>query len=467
MSVVDRTRPSGPPRPADPGPPPPAESGPPRSVDAGPPPSPARRRGSPAPPRRPNGPRHAAATLGRNRRFRLLWAGSGLSILAERFSAMAFTLVVLWSTGSKRDAGLVSFAALLPALLVQLPAGVLVDRWNRHRVMVGCVVIRLAGIVTVTAAVATGHVWVPHLAAVAFVQGSMTVFYQLAERATVRAVVETRHLPAAMARNEARGRAANFVGQPLGTALYGLVSWVPFVSSAALYLISLGTLVRLRGLPHERPTGPRRSIFSGAADGFVWVWRQTYFRIALLVVAGGNLVFQGLILTLQVVVKEQGRPPSVVGLIMAAGSLGGLAGAFVGGWWVRRLPMRRIMVLAHLLWSAVMPALIVVHHPVGLGALFFTTSLVGVATTVAGMVYQLRITPQRLQGRVGSVAMLLTAGASSFGALGTGFLLESVSTARAFAIMSGAMVLLALITVVVFTGRRAAAADIGVAPDAG
>ncbi|MDQ7903616.1 MFS transporter [Phytohabitans sp. ZYX-F-186] len=390
--------------------------------------------------------------LRRNRDFQFLWAGSALSVLAERFSAMAFTLLVIWSGGSKIAAGLVAFAALLPMLLVQLPAGVLVDRWSRRRVMLACVAGRLAGIASVAAAVAADRVWVPHLAAVAFAQGTMTVFYQLAERATVRAVVPGSQLPAAMAQNEARGRGANFVGHPTGGVLFGLTAYAPFLTSTVFYLASLVAMLRLRTPP--QPPAKRRSWGIGA--GLRWVWGRRYFRTALLLIAGSNLLFQGVILTLQVVVKEQGRSSAVAGLIMAAGSVGGLAGAVVGGWWVRRMAMRHIMVVAYLAWALVMPGLVVVSHPVAFGGLFFTTSLIGAATTVAGMVYQLRITPDAMQGRVGSVVLLLTSGASSVGALGTGFLLEAVSTTRAFAVMSAAMGLLALITAATFLGRKAA-----------
>lgn len=55
-----------------------------------------------------------------NVRFRLLWGGSALSVMAERSSTMAFTLLVLWHTGSKSAAGLVGFSALLPMLVMQL-----------------------------------------------------------------------------------------------------------------------------------------------------------------------------------------------------------------------------------------------------------------------------------------------------------------------------------------------------------
>ncbi|GGN50248.1 MFS transporter [Streptomyces albiflavescens] len=388
-----------------------------------------------------------------NARFRLLWGGSALSVMAERSSTMAFTLLVLWHTGSKSAAGLVGFSALLPMLVMQLPAGVLVDRWDRRRVMLVCVAGRALAIGSVAVSLAGDEVRVWHIAIVAFVQGSLTVFYQLSERAAVRGVVPPQQVSTAMAQNEARSRAVNFVGHPASGVLFGLSAWVPFLSSTGLYLMSLLTLARLR-IPHKKRSGKvksARGMREEISSGLRWVWQRAYFRSALLIIAGSNLVFQGLILTVAVMVREQGRPASTVGLIMAAGSIGGLLGAFSGGWLSSRLPMRRVMMYAHVAWALIMPGTVFLLHPVTLGILFFITSHIGAAVTVSGMSHQVRITPDAMQGRVGSVVMLLVSGASSLGALGTGYLLEGVGTRGTLAIASGVMALLAVVATVVFT----------------
>ncbi|MER5387333.1 MFS transporter [Streptomyces sp. NPDC002688] len=396
-----------------------------------------------------------------NVRFRLLWGGSALSVMAERSSTMAFTLLVLWHTGSKSAAGLVGFSALLPMLVMQLPAGVLVDRWDRRRVMLFCVAGRALAIGSVAVSLVGDDVRVWHIALVAFVQGSLTVFYQLSERAAVRGVVPPQQVSTAMAQNEARSRAVNFVGHPASGVLFGLSAWVPFLSSTGLYLLSLLTLTRLK-IPKRQSGGAGKSargMREEISSGLRWVWERAYFRSALLVIAGSNLVFQGLILTVAVLVREQGRPASTVGLIMAAGSIGGLLGAFSGGWLTRRLPMRRVMIYAHVAWALIMPGTVFLLHPVTLGILFFITSHIGAAVTVCGMSHQVRITPDAMQGRVGSVVMLLVSGASSIGALGTGYLLEGVGTRGTLAIASGVMALLAVVATVVFTRRGAELED--------
>jgi MFS family permease len=405
--------------------------------------------------------RHRLPPLGSYREFRLLWTGSAMSVMAERCSGMAFTLLVLWHTGSKSSAGLVGFASLLPALLVQLPAGVLVDRLNRRRVMVWTLIIRMLAVATVAVSLLGDRLYVWHIVAVAFVQSSMTVFYQLSERAMVRGVVPSRQLGAALTMNEARSRGVNFVGNPVSGALFGLSAWIPFSSSVFLYLCSLITLVRLRG---EKGTPSQKNkkkprMRDQISAGLRWVWNRAYFRTALFIIAGSNLVFQGLILSVAVVVREDGGAAGTIGLIMASGGAGGLLGAFSGGWLGSRMPMRKVMILAHTCWAVVLPATVFFRHPMALGVLFFITSHIGAAVTVSGMSYQVRITPNNMQGRVGSVVMLLVSGASSLGALGTGFLLEAVGSRQTLAIVSGVMALLAVVAAVVFTRRGAALED--------
>ncbi|GIG56674.1 MFS transporter [Longispora fulva] len=393
--------------------------------------------------------------LGRNRSFLLLWTGSGMAVLAERFSALPFTLVVVFAGYSKTVAGFVAFAALLPMLLVQLPAGVLVDRWDRRKVMIWSSAIRLCGTVSIAVPLFFGRLFLWHLFTVAFVQGTLTIFYQLAERAAVPNVVTRDQLPTALARNEARGRAAALAGHPAGGFLFELARWAPFASSAVLYFLSLCTLLGLKGPMRADPSKVRSSPIAGAVEGLAWVWRKRYFRVALLLVAGSNLLFQGLILGVQFIVKEDGRSPATVSLILAAGGIGGMCGALLGGWWIRRQSIRYIMIITHAAWAVTMPAAALTRDPVALGGLFFLLSLIGGAVTVSGIVHQSRMTPNHLQGRVGSVVLLLVSGTSALGAISAGWLMQDYGIRPVLLGFGAVMVVLALIAVLTFAGAGA------------
>src|SRR2546429_9867355 len=74
--------------------------------------------------------------LRRNRDFNLLWVGQVVSELGANVSAIAFPLLVFATTGSPARAGIVAAAGNLPELVLAVPAGALVDRWDQKRVMI-------------------------------------------------------------------------------------------------------------------------------------------------------------------------------------------------------------------------------------------------------------------------------------------------------------------------------------------
>jgi hypothetical protein len=74
--------------------------------------------------------------LRRKRDFQFLLAGSSVSMLGSRLTAIGLPLLILALTGSPLVAGWAGFAAAVPSILVFLPAGALVDRWNPRRAMI-------------------------------------------------------------------------------------------------------------------------------------------------------------------------------------------------------------------------------------------------------------------------------------------------------------------------------------------
>src|ERR1700722_10768967 len=77
----------------------------------------------------------ARALLSSSPAFRILMLGSSISMFGSRISTVAFPMLVLHLYNSPFFTGLVAFAAIAPSMLIYVPAGVLVDRWNPRRVM--------------------------------------------------------------------------------------------------------------------------------------------------------------------------------------------------------------------------------------------------------------------------------------------------------------------------------------------
>src|SRR3954465_13521927 len=108
--------------------------------------------------------------LSRNRNFLLLETGQLLSTLGSQAAGVAFPLLALSLTHSPAKAGLVGFAAILPLPLLLIPAGVVVDRRDRKRVMVVCDAARAVAALSLAAALVSGHGTYLHLTAVAFLE---------------------------------------------------------------------------------------------------------------------------------------------------------------------------------------------------------------------------------------------------------------------------------------------------------
>ncbi|MEU5881421.1 MFS transporter [Spirillospora sp. NPDC047279] len=389
---------------------------------------------------RPTG--RPAEPLRNNRDFLLLWIGAGCTALGLRIGVITYPLLVLWQSGSPSAAGWVGFAALAPNLVVQLPAGVLVDRYDRRRLMLACDAGCALSTASVAAALVTGAASWTFLMIVAFAQGSLGVVYQLAERSAVRHVVVAGHLSQALSRNEARSRAAALLGQPLGTGLYALERTLPFVFSTLFHMVSFAMLLMLRKRLQADSERTREGIRAEISAGAVWVWRHGFLRDVMLLIAISNMLFQGLNLALMVILAEGGRSAAMVGPIAALSGVGGLVGALTCGAWTSRLTLRALIVGGLSVWAVLIAPIAVTGDPVPLGALFCVSGYIGGLINVTGALYMVRATPDELMGRVGGFVTLIALGPVGLGSLAAGQALDLFGSAWTVAGMSVIMAVL-------------------------
>jgi predicted MFS family arabinose efflux permease len=394
------------------------------------------------------------ASLRRNRDFQLLWIGQAASALGSRASTVAYPLLVLALTGSPADAGIVGFAATIPYLVLQLPAGVLVDRVDRRRAMMGCDTGRLAILAGVAAAVAAGRAPLGLLVAAALAEGCLTVVFNLAELSAIQLLVPSEQMEGALAQNEARVRGAGLAGQPLGGLLFGLGRAVPFAADAASYAVSLASLAAIRRPLVAAETGERRHPWTEMVEGLGWLWRQPFLRSTTLIVAGSNGLFQAVTLAVIVVAKAHGASPAVVGLILAGWGLGGLAGAAAAAWLGTRLPAAAVVIGANWVWAALLPVLALVPEPLAIGTAGAGMAFVGPAWNVVLGSIEMRLTPPALLGRVQAVQMTAAFGAIPLGSLIGGFMLDRLGPDHAVWALAGCMLAVAVVATVTPSVRR-------------
>jgi predicted MFS family arabinose efflux permease len=394
------------------------------------------------------------APLRRNRDFQLLWIGQAISALGSRVSTIAYPLLVLSLTGSPADAGIVGFAATIPYLLIQLPAGVLVDRIDRRRAMIVCDAGRLVVLAGLAAAVAAGHAPLVLIAAVALVEGCLTVVFNLAELSAIQLLVPSVQLEPALAQNEARVRGAGLLGQPLGGALFGLGRAVPFAADAASYAASLVTLAAIRRPLVAETVGERRHPWSEMVEGLRWLWSQPFLRSTTLIVAASNGLFQAVTLSVIVVAEAHGASPGVIGLILAGWGVGGLAGAAAAGWLGRRLPAAAVVIGANWVWAGLLPVIALAPRPIAIGTAGAGMAFVGPAWNVVLGSIEMRLTPPALLGRVQAVQMTAAFGAIPLGSLIGGFLLDRLGSEEAVWVLAACMLAIAVVATLTPSVRR-------------
>ena len=95
----------------------------------------------------------------RNRRFRFMWSAQLVSTIGDSLVDIAAAILVYRITGSALAVGLVLMATAAPALLIGLFAGVVVDRYDRKRIMVICDVIRGVFVLAIPFLISLGIGW--------------------------------------------------------------------------------------------------------------------------------------------------------------------------------------------------------------------------------------------------------------------------------------------------------------------
>ncbi|ROO58898.1 putative MFS family arabinose efflux permease [Micromonospora sp. Llam0] len=375
-------------------------------------------------------------SLWRNRDFLLLWTSQVVSTLGTRISGLAYPLLVLAVTGSPAQAGLVAAAQAAPFLIWFLPAGALVDRWPRKRIMLAADAGRAVALASVAVAVALGRITIGHLMVVAFVEGTLYVFFLLAETAALPHVVPKPQLPTAIAQNQARDQGADLAGQPLGGLLFGLGHAVPFAADAVSYVLGLSLVAPIRRPLEETRVAQHRHLLAEISEGVRWLWRQHLLRALVAIASAGNLAFSALSLAVIVRATDLGASPTGVGVLLGLFGVGAIAGALVAPPVQRLVAPNVIMIGALWWWVAQMTALALAPTVFALGAVYTVGALVGPIFNTTNAAYRYALTPDRLQGRVNGASRMIGWGARPVGALLGGIALETLGAVPTFAALA-------------------------------
>ncbi len=385
------------------------------------------------------------SSLWRNADYLLLWSGQVISATGTRVSQLAFPLLILAITHSPAQAGIIAALRALPYLIFSLPAGGLIDRWDRKCVMIVCDAGRALSLASIPVALALGHLTILQLYLILLIEGTLFVFFDIAEVACLPNIVSKEQLPAATAQNEMATAATSLVGPFLSGVLYSIERLLPFVADAISYAISVLSLAFIKVDFQQQREVAQRRLWIEVTEGLRWLWRHPLLRFMAILAGGSNLLSAGYVLLIVVLMQRWQASSLTIGLIFTIGGIGGILGALVAPSIQQRLSFGQVLLSAWWLWAGLTLAYVLAPTPLLVGVIsFLLFLLVPICNTVL-LSYRLALIPDALLGRVNSAFRLLAFSGQPLGLALTGWLIERVGVIPTILFMAAGLAFLALI----------------------
>lgn len=296
------------------------------------------------------GPR--SAVLRHNRDFRLLWVGQALSGFGSSMSGVALPLVLLAAGYRVTSVAVVSTAVAVAGLAVRIPAGLVSDRYDQRRLLIGCDLVRLAvvGALALCVALWSLPLWLAIVAVVA--SAGATEVFKPAQFRLIRRVVTAEQIPAAVSLNQARGYGAEMAGPAAAGLLIAIRPALPFAVDALTFLVSavciVGTVRGVRAAPAAwSARRAARAAQKAAGPGF-WHqltagWRHLaadrFLRRATMIFSGLTVSFTMFGSALLLGVGRERGGAVAVGWALSTAALAGLLGSLAAPRLQRLMPM--------------------------------------------------------------------------------------------------------------------------------
>jgi MFS family permease len=298
-----------------------------------------------------------------HRNYRLFFGGQFISMIGTWMTRVATGWLVFRLSGEEETTaalvlGIVGFAGQIPAFFLAPFAGVLVDRWSRHRLLLVTQILSLvqSALLAVVAFLAeTGPLVIGIIVALALFQGLINAFDMPARQTFLVEMVDRREdLANAIALNSSLVNGARLVGPALAGVLIYVAGegWV-FLIDAVSYLAVIGALLAMRISP--RPLASQRApLWHGVTEGVRYAFGFAPIRAILLLLA--LVSFMGMpYSTLMPIFAKDLAPDAgarVFGFLMTASGTGALAGALYLASRTTVLGLGSIMIVATLAFGA-------------------------------------------------------------------------------------------------------------------
>jgi MFS family permease len=389
-----------------------------------------------------------------------LWWANAVSSTGDGALVAALPLLAVTITRVPWLVSMVTAATYLPWMVLSLPAGALVDRYDRATLMWRAQAVQAAVISVVAVLVIARQVDIVVLCVAGLLLGSAEVIFSNAAQSVLPALVPPELLPKANGRLQVSLTVGeSFLGPPAGSLLFAAARVLPFALDAASFA---GSAALLAGLPKTQPdpARPKVRLRAQIAEGLRWLTSHRLLRVVAVLLGVSNLagqMGQGIL----VLLATQTLHVSTwgYGLILAATAVGSVLGGLMCPMLTRRLGLLPSLIIAMGAFSAVFVGIGLAPDPIAMAALMAADGFFITMWNVVTVSLRQQIVPSALLGRVNSVYRMVGWGLIPVGALAGG-VIAGLAGLRAPYIVAGiicGVTLLAAIPILLAAGRDPAA----------
>jgi len=384
-------------------------------------------------------PARRRSSLLRHRDFLMVWSAATVSVLGSQVTLIAMPFIALTMLhASVFEVSLLAAVEMLPFLLFTLPAGAWLDRVRRRPVLVGADIVRGVVLLSIPAAYVGHDLTLEQLFVVAFVTGTATAFFDVADQSYLPVILERDDLVEGNAKLQVSYSIAQIGGPTLGGNLIAVVAAPIAIAIDALSFFISGAFmsaVRRRETKPERrtdATGRPVPMRQEIAAGLRYVLGNPLLRPIAACTGFSNLFAAALFGIFPVLLwNELKLPPAFYGSVMGVASIGFLVGAATSDRLTRMLGIGPTIVVAatvgppaFLLMVATPADLPVAAVTLGVG--WFVAGLAQVLYNVAQVSLRQAITPPELQSRMNATMRFIVWGTIPIGFVAGGALASIV-----------------------------------------
>ncbi len=378
--------------------------------------------------------------------FNKVWLSKAVSNLGDGVSLAAGPLLVASLTSDPILVSGAVFVRQLPWLLFSLPAGVMVDRVDRRKLIITVNLARGLLLALLCFAVASDFVTVALIYAVFFCMGTAATLADNASSTLLPSIVPDEQLTQANSRVVTTWLLGNqFVGPPVGALLFTIAPALPIGFDAYTFGFAGLVLVTLRWRPERSPQAQATSVRDSLREGTHWLMRQRTLRTLAVTVGLLNLTYMLAFGVLVLYARERlGASEAAFGLLLTAGAVGGLLGSGLASRAEEHFGPGALVRMGLVTETLSLVVLSVTRSFYVAAVALLLAAVVSTLWGITVMGLRQRLVPDELRGRVGSVYLFLTIGGGALGAALSGFVAHAGGIVAPFWTAAAANVMLLL-----------------------